>query len=430
MIAMTSWRSCRGLRSSALEFLAFRRIALALGGVSLCLLASLGGASQRTTLRAPAKPVPASFFGLHIHHLWQDTEWPDIPFATWRLWDAHVTWALLEPRRDSYDFKLLDRYVEAAASHQVQLMLTLASTPTWASARPTEIPVHEGGGRGAAGAAAEPASITDWRNFIRTVATRYKGRILYYEVWNEPMFKPFYSGSVSKMIELVESAHRVLKEVDPNIEIISPPVDTSSAGLQWLAAFLDANGGELVDIYGLHLYTPGPPEYMISRVEQVRTILQGHQQSQKPIWNTEAGWQMKDRASAMGANYVARAFLVAWPLGVERYYYYAWDNDAMGIMPHGENAGVAWAYTQVEKWMLGSTVRDLVGLPSNVWVEHLKLLDGREAEIAWTTGDSATLSHEHVGAATSYQTLNGRTVPIRPGSDLSLTGSPVLLLYP
>jgi len=99
-------------------------------------------------------------------------------------------------------------------------------------------------------------------------------------------------------------------------------------------------------------------------------------------------------------------------------------------MPHGENAGVAWAYTQVEKWMLGSTVRDLVGLPSNVWVEHLKLLDGREAEIAWTTGDSATLSHEHVGAATSYQTLNGRTVPIRPGSDLSLTGSPVLLLYP
>ena len=132
----------------------------------------------------------------------------------------------------------------------------------------------------------------------------------------------------------------------------------------------------------------------------------------------------------MGANYVARAFLVAWPLGVERYYYYAWDNDAMGIMPRGENAGVARAYTQVEKWMLGSTVRDLVGLPSNVWVEHLKLLDGREAEIAWTTGDSATLSHEHVGAATGYQTLDGRTVPIRPGSVLSLTGSPVLLLYP
>src|SRR5262245_50271583 len=360
MIAMTSWGRCGGPKSSAFEFLPFRRIALALGGVSLCILASLGGASQRTSLGAPSEPVPASFFGIHIHHLWQDTEWPDIPFATWRLWDAHVTWALLEPKRDSYDFKLLDRYVEDAESHHVQLMLTLASTPTWASARPTEIPVHEKGGRGSPGAAAEPASTTDWRNFIRAVATRYKGRILYYEIWNEPMFKPFYSGSVSKMIELVESAHRVLKEVDPNIEIISPPVDTSSAGLQWLAAFLDANGGELVDIYGLHLYTPGQPEYMILRVEQVLTIRQGHQQSHKPIWNTEAGWQMKGRTPEMAANYVARAFLVAWPLGVKRYYYYSWDNDTMGIMPRAENVGMARAYTQVEKWMRGSSVRDLV----------------------------------------------------------------------
>jgi hypothetical protein len=392
-------------------------------------LAVSGQSSQVTKLRAPSEPVPASFFGLHIHHLWQPTAWPEVPFGSWRLWDAHVTWALLEPQRDVYDFKLLDRYVEASENRHVQLMLTLAGTPTWASARPSEIPVHEGGGKGPAGSAAEPASDADWRNFVRTVATRYRGRIVYYEIWNEPMFKPFYSGSISKMVELTRSARDVLKEVDPSIQIISPPVDTSAVSISWLKDFLQQNGGDSVDIYGFHLYVPGPPELMIPRLAQLRAILDEHQQSVKPVWNTEAGWQMRNRPPDMAADYVARAFLVAWPLGVARYYFYAWDNDTMGIMPRGERAEMARAYRQTVKWMQGSTIEDLVGLPGNVWVEHLTLADGRHAKIAWSGGNSAMLGRDHIGTAKSYETLDGQVVPVQAGSDLPLTGAPILLLY-
>jgi hypothetical protein len=434
MEQLTIWRRCLELGRDAQGRLArrinFKRMVFSIAVLLFVgVLAVLSGSSQQTTLRAPNEPVPGEFFGLHIHHLWQDTDWPDVPFSTWRLWDAHVTWALLEPQRNVYDFKLLDRYVEAAESHHVQLMLTFASTPAWASARPTEIPVHEGGGKGAAGSAAEPGSEEDWVNFIRTVATRYRGKIIYYEIWNEPMFKPYYSGTVPQMVALTRTARRILKEVDPQNQIVSPPVDTNAAGIQWLKEFLNEGGGDAVDIYGFHLYVPGPPEYMVKRVEQLRTILQEHQQSQKPMWNTEAGWQMNNRPTEMAANYVARSFLVAWPLGITRYYFYAWDNNTMGIMPRGGKGELAQAYRQAAKWMIGSTVEDLVGMPNNVWVEHLKLADGRQAKIAWSSGNPITLGREHVGAATSYQTLDGRIVPLQPGSDLPLTGSPVMLIY-
>ena len=47
------------------------------------------------------------------------------------------------------------------------------------------------------GASSPPADIEDWRAYVRAVATRYKGRIRYWELWNEVNDKLFYSGAVS-----------------------------------------------------------------------------------------------------------------------------------------------------------------------------------------------------------------------------------------
>ena len=398
-------------------------------GVLSQLLAFQAG-TQRELLVAPAEPVPMEFFGLHIHHLFKSVEWPEIPFGTWRLWDAHVTWALLEPRRDTYDFALLDHYVEVADSHHVQLVLTLAGTPTWASARPGEFPIHEGGVKGLAGAAAEPASDQFWLDFVRTVGQRYKGKIEYYEIWNEPMAKPFYSGTIPQLIKMTRSARGILKQIDPSIQILSPPVDGSPAGIQWIKNYLDQGGGDAVDIYGFHLYVPGAPELMLKPINQFRSILADHHQADKPFWNTEAGWQMNKRDPQMAADYVARAFLVAWSAGVQRYLFYAWDNDTMGIMPKGGNNGMATAYRTVSRWMVGSKFGNCAILPDGTWIEHLTLSDGQVAKIAWNTSGTRNLSREHLGSAIRYETLDGKSQDIRAGAEVPMGGAPILLLYP
>src|SRR5262249_20629186 len=90
----------------------------------LVLLTSLKATPQTANqLTPPRGPVPENYFGLHIHHLWQDTQWPSIPFGTWRLWDAHVLWTYLEPQPGQYDFSLLDKYVQVAQEHNVELIL-------------------------------------------------------------------------------------------------------------------------------------------------------------------------------------------------------------------------------------------------------------------------------------------------------------------
>jgi beta-glucosidase/6-phospho-beta-glucosidase/beta-galactosidase len=126
--------------------------------------------------------VPPEFFGLHIHHLDVPykqgvSSWPFTPFGSWRLFGAYVQWDDLEPQKGQWNFRRLDWYVEEAGRHGIELLLTLGRTPQWASARPNE---------DRKGSAAEPASIEDWKNYVRTLSRRYKGRIKYYEVWNEP----------------------------------------------------------------------------------------------------------------------------------------------------------------------------------------------------------------------------------------------------
>ena len=81
------------------------------------------------------RPVPASFFGMHIHHAGGATPWPEVPFAEWRLWDAGVAWPSIEPRRGQWQFAELDRYVDLAQHAGVGLLLPLGLSPGWASAR-------------------------------------------------------------------------------------------------------------------------------------------------------------------------------------------------------------------------------------------------------------------------------------------------------
>ena len=105
----------------------------------------------------------------------------------WRLWDAKVTWPDLEPGKGQWHFENLDRSVALAEAHHASVLLTLGLTPRWASARPQEPSGY------CARVCSRAERIEDWRVFVRTVATRYKGRIHAYEIWNEPNVKKFWT---------------------------------------------------------------------------------------------------------------------------------------------------------------------------------------------------------------------------------------------
>jgi hypothetical protein len=398
--------------------------------------------NQIVALEPPNTPIPASLFGMHIHRITKTTPWPVIPFATWRLWDAYVAWPNLEPKKDEWHFELLDKYVSLASKHHVEVLLPLGLSPAWASARPTEPSAYS------PGFAAEPRDIENWRNYVRTVATRYKGRIHYYEIWNEPNLRKFYSGTVGQMERLAREAYLILKQIDPSIVVVSPAATGDGTGPSWLERYLSKGGGKYADVVGYHFYVvPHPPETIVPLVRKVQPIMAKNGIGNKPLWNTEAGWVIagsrgsvdpkrvgfSEKTNVLNADeaaaYVARSFILGWATGLKRFYWYAWDNQAMGLT---EVDGTtikppAIAYAETQKWLVGAKMTECKSDSEETWTCQLTRSGDYTAWIVWNPKRKLTFKVPRAWRIHQVKNLTGNRRKLANLKRLKIGHSPLLL---
>lgn len=364
----------------------------------LALRLALGAAMLCSMANGHAAVVPPEYFGLHIHGADSGTAWPNAGFGSWRLWDTRVQWTHLQTTRWSWNFAKLDRYVELAEANKVSLLLPLGLSPRWASARPNEQSAY-GEGR-----AAEPASMEDWRVYVRTVAQRYKGRINAYEIWNEPNDKAFFSGDTAKLVELTCEAYQTLKAVDSAIVVVSP-AHTGEKNVGKLEAFLASGGSKCIDVVAYHLYvTLSPPEAIPPLVKKIRQAMKRQGVERLPLWNTEIGWFIRNSDGTpegrvpdywlrvdgeQSAAFVARSYLLGSAFGVERFYWYAWDNKTLGLVepsaktlkPGGVALGV------VARWMTGSSSPTCTET-NRMWLCTLSTTPDERRVVVWSPDSS------------------------------------------
>ena len=368
-----------------------RRFIIVVLAMALLAFGTLTTKSEPQTYLGPTVPTPSKFFGMHIHRAAAGTPWPSVPFGTWRLWDAGVAWPQLEPESGRWNFQLLDRYVALADQQGTDILLTLGLTPTWASSHPSESSAY------APGNAAEPRDLQEWSEYVRTVATRYKGRIHTYEIWNEPNVKGTFTGRQSAMLDLARTAYETLKSIDPTITVVSPAA-TSDDGVPWLGAFLAAGGCDYSDVIGYHFYvTPRPPEAMIGLIHKVQVVLR-KTGCTKPLWNTESGWAKPAQFSSeqQAAGYVMRTYLLNRLAGVDRCYWYAWDNRNWSTLDmtsrsSGEVTPAGTAYGVVSHWLLGSILRSCTRQSSGLWICSLER-NNVQMHVLWSDASSRSMS--------------------------------------
>lgn len=391
-----------------------------------------------------ATPTPLQYFGLIAHRINAGSPWPPFEFGSWRLWDSYVTWSALQPSPNKWDWRRLDGYVQVAEERHVEPMLTLALTPTWASARPTEKSGYKPGN------AAEPRSLDDWREYVLRVATRYKGRIRQFDVWNEPSDTLYYTGDLRTMVEMTCSAYRIIKEVDPNNIVVSPAPTGPGRHLKYLDDFLAAGGKNCIDVVGYHFYVlTTMPEAMVPLIRDVRDVMAKNGVARLPLWNTETGWWIENtdgtpdhssinpkwkKLSAVGdaENYLARSFIVARSLGVDRFYWYSWDNlYGLGMMnPQALTPKpMAAVYGRMVKWLTGRVVGECT-VKGALWACPLSQDGRRIGAIVWTTSggnntwkpsDSVTIRSTE--AADEGLERTDMSLPVRVGE------TPILVRY-
>ncbi len=359
--------------------------------------------------RGPADAVPASYFGFHAHHLNRQTPWPRQGFGAYRAWDARVRWAELQPGPDSWQWQTLDALVSGAEAHRMAVLLPLGMPPRWASAQPDQPSAY------GPGEAAMPRELALWQAYVTAVAQRYRGRVQAYEIWNEPNLPNFFSGTPEDAVRLSCSARDILKRIDPQAQLVSPSA-TGSHGLRWLVDFLRAGGGACVDVIGYHFYLGHQdPERHLPLIRDVRSAMQLEGAAGKPLWNTETGWLIADAGAQVdpvsagfkpgdrvltgeaAAGVVGRALLLHWLAGVERFYWYALDNGAMGLRDAQQQPRPALiAYQQLSALLQG---RQLLGCQASasLWQCQIGQHGQPLAEVVWSTrpeGETVPLSGE------------------------------------
>ena len=396
----------------------------------------------QATTHSPTELIPASYFGMHIHRADRGTKWPGREIGAWRLWDANVVWLDIEPQPGVWDFSRLDRYVSMAASTGTEIDYPLAMSPPWASARPEEKGVYS---KTKKGDAAEPAKLEDWEDMVRTVVRRYKGRIRSYELWNEVNTGTgFYSGTPEALLALQKSAYRIIKQEDPAALFVSPSVvGESDQQLGWFDKYLGLGAGNYADVIGYHMYVPRkPPEEIAGLVQKLRRIMVRHGIADKPLWNTESGYRMDFRQERVVAAdpswpalsperaeaYVVRALLLGWWAGIDRFYWYAWDNSDLGLIdPAGNVTAAGKAYLTTVRWLVGSSLKSCKRT-GPVWVCAIERR-GRNAWLVWNEGnDEMPWSVVSLPTVTAWEALSGKTGAIDKTQTVKLDGRPLLLL--
>jgi len=425
-----------------------------------------GQASNTVTINTGQAAINATFFGVTVGPLPSGSSWPvPVPFGTSGKAAGGAYWFNLEPSSGTFNWTPLDNLVESARNAGVtNIMYTFFETPQWASSNPSQS-CSATQSSGVYGCAAPPANIGDWNNFVTAVATRYKGRIEYYEPWNEPDVATEYSGTIPQMVTLAQSAYQIIKSIDPNATVLTPSVSIGGvlssnpncgSSICWLSAYLAAGGGAYADAVGFHgkacdsntglcvmnnIACPpsaiqecaGAP--LINQIADARTIMANNGMSEKPLINTEGGYttevatnDLSTATASQQAAYVTRFFIIQASENLPIAVWFSWLQDIQGFSFTGFGTTAAeaennQAYQQVYNWLLGSTMNGPCSENQNsAWTCPLTLASGHAGLIVWS--DSAS-SYTPAATYTSYVNLNGNSFPINGAVPISIL--PLLL---
>lgn len=348
---------------------------------------------------------------------------PPPGFGLLRLWDSGTTWAVLEPAPGQWQWAPLDRWMAARQPGQA-VMLTLGQSPTWASSDPAWLTYN------GSGAAAPPKNIADWINYVTRVATRYKGRIQFYEIWNEPNDKTFYAGTLDQLMELTRTASETIRKIDPDARIVTAPPYTPG----YLEQYLAAGAAGYADIIGYHVYAT-PPEEAARQLANVRLVLARRNPAGKPLWDTEGGSGDGTTPPAKARTYMARKYLVDLAFGASHFGWYGWGPDtpyAVGTVPQSdprELTPAAKAFFTVRGWLLGAALSGKRIDAEGSWRITLDLPGGKRGLVLWNPSGAARFTLPKAWRGGTVTDLDGQTGALS-GATLDLTDAPVLVTAP
>jgi Glycosyl hydrolases family 39 len=399
----------------------------ALLAVALSASVLLAGAVAAAPAQAGG-PIDDSQFGMHVPQISQGVT-TTVNNGSVRLWDSGVAWGQVEQKKGKYWWNGLDAAIRQANAQGKQIMYVLGSTPKWAASNTKQ------GTYPNKGAASNPTSIKDWKNWVTAVVKRYGGSIESYQIWNEANLTTFWQGTPKQMATLTQEAYKIIRKYDPTAKVVaaSTTLRLQSAYKKFFPAYMK----ELkklkwpIDVVSVHLYpaSTGTPADRVGYIKQVQADMKKSKvPASKPLWDTEINYGIagpgsgnpdKDIEGPTAAAWVAQTYLDDILYGVGRAYWYYWFPQAnlVGIQMYDGTIG-ALGYQTVRGWLSGRFYDCKAGA-----VNTCNLGDNDSPRVvAWASKGSGTFTVP-ANATLTCDALNQCT-PVTPGSQVTIGSMP------
>lgn len=225
-----------------------------------------------------------------------------------------MSWLAAEPSQGDLDWSRLDRVVDAARSRGLKVLGVLGGTPPWANA--------------SGSAAAPPEDPATFGAFARAAAQHFKGRVRTWEVWNEPNFSAFFTGTPEDYAALLVQAHDGVTRAQPRAKIVLGGLARYLLGRsERPATFLEdvyaAGAGPYFDVLGVHPYvqagfSEADEQLVWQEVSDARQVMRDAGDRKRKVWVTEVGWSTwlagwtQVRAADQAMSLLARATSTKW----------------------------------------------------------------------------------------------------------------------
>jgi polysaccharide biosynthesis protein PslG len=353
---------------------------------------------------------------------------PTVPFGGMRLWDVGATWNDLEPSNGTFNWGALDSRLAYAQTQGLDVLYTMGKVPGWISSNPGQACFS------GTGCAAPPTDVdtgdATYKAFVTALVKHSlastTAHIKYYELWNEPNYPAFWSGSTAQLVIMNNDASDIIHALDPNALTVGPS-PTGWGPDTWINGWYTAGGTH--DIISFHSKYDLAAD--VTNIANIKAVAAANGDSAKPLWNTEGSWGAHNNTiftDDQKVAFLAQQYLLYWNNGITRFYWYAWDNKGnygplwdpiTGIHPAGT------AYGLLGDWLVDSDYPDqpCSQAADATWTCTLTLHNGSPAQIVWNPSTSKTFSTTFG----TYRTLDNGTVNSITGGTVVVGNKPILL---
>lgn len=218
----------------------------------------------------------------------------------------------IAPEKGKFTFERADRMVEQAQKCGLTIMPILGDF-RWPSYRPqppvpiyAQKEVNDNVVEGSTVRMAWPTTAA-WKDYIRAVTSRYKGKINYWEILNEPNLEM----TSQQYVPYLQAAYEAAKEGNPFCKVVGVCATSDFAGKP--DSFTDGvfalGATKFFDLLSVHLYDSKPPEETLGAgsdklIQKWRQTLKEKYGKDASVWHTEKSYIPREMGYSMQKNNV------------------------------------------------------------------------------------------------------------------------------